>query len=144
MANSYRMAATRKISNADDLQKAMKELESKIKVQELDIKDDFVQIKQNLNPKRVAKNTFSYLAETPEIQKTMVNTIIGFILGYASKKAAEMLSEDALDRTVHNLVNHQITKIENKQPESLLAKGISLFRKHTPPDSPIYPFVRYR
>lgn len=138
------MATTRKITNTEDLHKAIYELESKVKVQEIEIKDNYSQVKQNLNPKRVVKNTFSYVAETPEIQKTLVNTIIGFIIGYASKKAVELLSEDVLDRTVHNLVNHHISKIENKQPESLLSKGISLVRKHTPTDSPIYPFVRYK
>ena len=138
------MAITRKISNAADLHQAMYDLESKIKVQKLEIQDNYSQIKQNLHPKRVVKNTFSYVAETPEIQKTLVNTIIGFILGYASKKAVDLLSEDVLDRTVHNLVNSQIDKIENRAPDTLLSKGISLIRKHTPYDSPIYPFVRYK
>jgi len=138
------MAITRRISNGEDLRKAIDELETKVKVQELELKDNYSQIKHNMQPKRVAKNTFSYLAETPEIQKTIVNTVIGFILGYASKKAVELFSENALDRTVHNLVNHQISRIESKQPDSLLAKGISLVRRHTPYDSPIYPFVRYK
>jgi len=138
------MAITRKISNSEDLQKAINELETKVKVQELEMKDNYSQVKHNLSPKRVAKNTFSYLGETPEIQKTMVNTVIGFILGYASKKAVELLSENVLDRTIHNLVNHQIDKLENKRPDGWLSKGISLVRKHTPYDSPIYPFVRYK
>jgi len=138
------MAITRKISNGEDLRKAIDELETKVKVQELELKDNYSEIKHNMQPKRVAKNTFSYLAETPEIQKTIVNTVIGFILGYASKKAVELFTEDALDRTVHNLVNHQISRIESRQPDSLLAKGISLVRRHTPYDSPIYPFVRYK
>jgi len=138
------MAITRKISNTEELHKAMYELESKVKVQELEIKDNYAEIKQNMRPKRVVKNTFSYLAETPEIQKTIVNTVIGFILGYASKKAVELVSENSLDRTVHNIVNRQISKIEARQPDSLLSKGISLIRKHTPYDSPIYPFVRYK
>lgn len=138
------MATQRKISNSEELQKAMYELESKVKYQEVEIKQNFHQVQENLHPKRMVKNTFSYLAETPEIQKTLVNTVVGFLLGYASKKAVELLSEEVLDRTVHNLVNHQISRIEQKQPESLLAKGISLVRKHTPHDSPIYPFVRYK
>jgi hypothetical protein len=97
-----------------------------------------------MSPKRVVKNTFSYVGQTPEIQRTLVNTVIGFILGYASKKAVELLSENALDRTIHNAVNHHLTKIEDRQPSTLLSKGISLLRKHTPRDSPIYPFVRYK
>ncbi len=138
------MAITRKITNSKELQEAIKELEGRVDVQQHSIKGNYQQVKDNLKPTRVAKNTFSYVAETPEIQRTFVNTVIGFILGYASKKAVELVSENALDRTVHNLVNHQVTKMERRQPEGLLAKGISLFRKHTPPDSPLYPFVRYR
>ena len=138
------MAITRKISNNEDLQKAISDLESKVSVQKLEIQDNYHQVKQNLHPTRVVKNTFSYVAETPEIQRTLVNTVIGFILGYASKKAVELLTEDNLDRTIHNVVNHHLTKIENRQPATLLSKGISLLRKHTPHDSPIYPFVRYK
>ncbi|MDQ6815175.1 MAG: hypothetical protein M3040_15675 [Bacteroidota bacterium] len=138
------MATTRKISNTEDLKKAINDLEGNLKVQKLEIQDNYAQVKQNLHPKRVVKNTFSYVAETPEIQRTLVNTVIGFILGYASKKAVELLSEDALDRTIHNMVNHHITKIEEREPRTWLSKGISLVRKHTPNDSPIYPFVRYK
>lgn len=138
------MATTRKISNSDDLEKAIHDLEAKVKVQAVEIKDNIDQVKENLQPKRVIRNTFSYVGETPEIQRTLVNTVIGFILGYASKKAVELFSEESLDRTIHNVVSHQLTKIENREPNTLLSKGISLVRKHTPPDSPIYPFVRYK
>jgi len=138
------MAQSRKISNSEELQQAMKELEKRVHVQELEMKENYNQVKENLQPKRVVKNTFSYVAETPEIQRTLVNTVIGFILGYASKKAVELLSENSLNSTVENLVNYQVSKFEQKHPESLLSKGISLFRKHTPPNSPIYPFVRYK
>lgn len=138
------MANKRNISTSEDLQAAIKELERKVKLEEEEIKDDFHLVKENLNPKRVIKNTFSYVAETPEVQRTLVNTAIGFLLGYASKKAAELLSEESLNKTVENIVNHQITKLENKDPQSLLSRGITLFRKHTPPNSPIYPLVRYK
>ncbi len=138
------MAITQKISNSEDLKKAISALESKVKVDQLEIKSNYDQIKENMSPKRIVKNTFSYVGQTPEIQRTLVNTVIGFILGYASKKAVELLSEDALDRTLHNVVNHQLTRIEDRQPSTLVSKGISLIRKHTPHDSPIYPFVRYK
>jgi len=138
------MANKRNINSSEDLQAAIKELERKVKLEQEEIKDDFYQVKENLNPKRVVKNTFSYVAETPEVQRTLVNTAIGFVLGYASKKAAQLLSQESLDRTVENLVNHQLTKLERRDPQGLLSRGIALFRRHTPPNSPIYPLVRYR
>ena len=138
------MATKRDIKNAQDLKAAINDLEKRLEADQFKLKDNYVQVKENLHPKRIIKNSFSYAAETPEIQRTLVNTVIGFILGYASKKAVELLSEDALDRTIHNVVNHHISKIENREPSNLISKGISLLRKHTPHDSPMYPFVRYK
>jgi len=138
------MTTKRNIKNADDLKSAISELERRVKADEFELKSNYLQVKENLHPKRVIKNTFSYAAETPEIQRTLVNTAIGFILGYASKKAAELLSENSLNRTVENIVNHYVNELENRQPGSLLSKGISLFRRFTPPHSPIYPLIKYR
>jgi len=138
------MATRRNINSDEDLKAAIAELERKVRDNKDEIKGNIQLLKQELNPKTVAKNTFSYVAETPEIQRTLVNTAIGFIMGYASKKAVELLSEQSLNRTVENIVNTSLTQLENKNPDSLLSKGISLFRKHTPPNSPIYPLVKYR
>lgn len=138
------MATRRNINNDEDLKAAISELERKVQHNKDEIKGNYQLLKQELNPKKVAKNTFSYVAETPEIQRTLVNTALGFILGYASKKAVELLNENSLNRTFENIVSHHITELENKNPDSLLSKGISLFRKHTPPNSPIYPLVKYR
>lgn len=138
------MANKKNITNSAELKAAISELERQVKLNEEDIKNNYHEVKENLNPKRVIKNTFSYVAETPEIQRTLVNTIVGFMLGYASKKAVELLSEESLNRTFENAVNHQITKLENNAPGSLLSRSISLFRKYTPPNSPIYPLIRYK
>jgi hypothetical protein len=138
------MVTRRNINSDEDLKAAISELERKVQHNKDEIKGNYQLLKQELNPKKVAKNTFSYVAETPEIQRTLVNTALGFILGYASKKAVELLNKNSLNRTFENIVSQQITELENKNPNSLLSKGISLFRKHTPPDSPIYPLVKYR
>jgi len=138
------MATRRNINSDEDLKAAIAELERRVQYNKDEIKGNFQLLKQELNPKAVAKNTFSYVAETPEIQRTLVNTAIGFIMGYASKKAVELLSEQSLNRTVENIVSSSLTQLENKNPDSLLSKGISLFRKHTPPNSPLYPMVKYR
>jgi predicted nuclease with TOPRIM domain len=138
------MANPKNIQNEEDLKAAINELERKVQFHKDEIKGNYQLLKHELNPKKVVKNTFSYVAETPEIQRTLVNTALGFILGYASKKAVEVLNENSLNRTVENIVSHQLTELENKNPNSLLSKGISLFRRHTPPNSPIYPLLRYR
>lgn len=135
---------TKEIKSDEDLKAAITELERKVQYNKDEIKGNYELLKHELNPKKVVKNTFSFVAETPEIQRTLVNTALGFLLGYASKKAVELLSEDSLNRTVENIVSHQLTELENKNPDSLLSKGISLFRRHTPPNSPIYPLLKYK
>ena len=138
------MVPKKSIKNAEDLKAAITELENRIKDDESELKGGFTQVKTNLHPKRVLKNTFSYAAQTPEVQKILINTVIGFILGYASKKAAELLSEQSLNRTVENIVNHHVNELETKHSGTLISKGISLFRRFTPPTSPLYPLIKYR
>jgi len=136
------MAITRHITNSADVKAAIKELELKVKVQETGIQSQFADVKHNLQPHRVMRNTFSYLAEQPEVQKVIVNTAIGFIIGFASKKAVEYLGEKSLNSTIENMVGHHLNKLENENPDSFVARGIGLLKKFTPPDSPIYPFLK--
>ncbi len=134
----------RTITNSKELQQAMDDLQRRIKEQEGEIKSDYEHVKDNLRMKNVLKNKFNQLAETPEIQRTLINTALGMVLGFAAKKVTEVLSEQSLNRTVENILNHSITTLERRNPESMLSKGISLIRKYTPKDSAIYPFVRYK
>ena len=138
------MAIDRKIKDSSDVESAIKELQLKIKVQEADIQEQFADVKYNLQPKRVINNGFNYLAETPEVQKVIINIAIGFIIGFASKKAAQFIGEDSLNRTVENMVGQELNKLENKDPDSFLSRIVTLLRKNTPPTSPIYPLVKYR
>lgn len=132
------------IKNSDQLRIRILELELKIRDQEGQIKKDYGALKENLHPNNVMKNTFRYLAEAPELKKLLFNTAIGFLIGYASKKAVEVFKEESITSTLEKLAQNQLDKWENKEPRDFISKGISLIRKFTPSDSPIYPFVKYR
>jgi len=134
----------RKITNSTQLQQAVEDLERRIKVQEVEIKANYAQVKENLKMKNVLKNKFQQIAETPEIQRTLLNTAFGMVLGFAAKRAQEVLNEETLNRTVTNILNHSITQLEQKNPHGLISKSITMIRKYTPKDSPIYPFVEYK
>ena len=88
------MAIKRKITNSRGVKAGYKGTGEEVQVAGVRNESELQPGKENLNPKRVVKNTFSYVAETPEDTKNFVNTVIGFILGYASKKAVELLSEE--------------------------------------------------
>jgi len=134
----------RNITNSSQLAQAKSELERRVKMQEAEMKANYEQVKENLRLKNVLKNKFNQIAETPEIQRTLLNTAFGMVLGFAAKKVTEILSEQSLNRTVENVLNHSVHKLETNNPGSMISKAVSLVRKYTPKDSPIYPFVKYR
>jgi hypothetical protein len=136
--------AKHQVKNSAELLQAINELELKVHVQEAEMKDRALVIKENLQPKNVIKNTFSYMAETPEVQRTLVNTVIGFAMGYAFKKAQDLMNEQSLDKLVHNVVDAGLTKLEERNRQGLVSQTITLLRKHTPTDSPLYTFLHYK
>jgi hypothetical protein len=132
------------IKNSAELRQAIADLEKKIDVQEVQMKDKAEQLKANLQPKNLAKNGFSYIAESPEIQKTFVNTLIGFVMGFAFKKGAEILNDKSMDRMVKNMLHYGMEKLNKEKPHSILNKTIHTARKFTPPDSSLYQYLHYQ
>lgn len=132
------------LKNSEELHQAIKEMEQKLDVQEVKMKDKYEQLKDNLQPKNVLKNSYSHLAETPELQRTLVNTLIGFALGFAFKKINTMMHDGSLHRLAENLVHDGLDKLENKDRHSRLSQAITMLRRNTPPDSALYQFVKYR
>ncbi len=132
------------ITTQEELRKAIALLEQRKQLQQVEIKQEFTVVKRELKPQNLLKNTFSRLAEIPEVKRTMVNTIVGFGLGYISKKASAIMTEVSLDDIVGNLVNTQVSKMENKDSDSFISKAISYFRKNIKSESPLYPFLGYK
>ena len=133
----------RKIANLKDVGQAIIDLEISMKVREENIKLQVAEVKEASKPKNLFSNSFTYLAETPEIKKILVNTAVGFLLGYAAKKSAQLLSEETLNRTTENFVKYHLNNIERNKPDSFLTKALSIFRKVTPQTSKLYPYVKY-
>lgn len=132
------------IKAQESLRKAIADLERKKAIQEMEMKSEFAEVKENVKPVNLVKNTFSQFAEIPEVRKTLISTIVGFGMGYVAKKAREVLSEESLDHMVSTLVHTQMSKIERKDPEGFMTKAVTYFRKNLKPTSPLYPFIGYR
>jgi hypothetical protein len=134
----------RQITNSTELHQAVQELERRVKVQEVEMKANYEQVKENLKLRNIMKNKFEQIAQTPEMQRTLINTAFGMVLGFAFKKVHEVLSEQSLNRTVENIMNRSLNELERSNPDSWVSKAVTLVRKYTPTDSPIYPLVKYR
>lgn len=117
------------ISTAAELKAAIAELEQKKVAQQANLKSEFAHTKEVLNPVHMVKNTFSKLAEMPEVKKTLISTIVGIGIGYLSNKAVHALQEDKLDRMLNNFVDNGLDRVVERNPQGLLSKAISLTRQ---------------
>jgi hypothetical protein len=119
----------KQISTSAELKAAIAELQKKKEIQQLTIKGQVAQTKQALKPSHLLKNTYSYIAETPEIKRTLISTLIGIGIGYFSKKATAALQEDKLDRMINNFVDKGLDQVVQNNPNALLSKAVSLTRQ---------------
>ena len=132
------------IKTLEELRQAIADLERKKSVQELEMKSNLDQVKHAMKPVNLVRNTFSRFAEIPEVRRTLISTVVGFGMGYLAKKAKDVLSEESLDNMVSTLVHTQMSKLEDKNPDSFLTKAVTYFRKNLKEESPLYPFIGYR
>ena len=132
------------INTQDELRRAIADLERKKSVLKLEMKSDLEQVKHAMKPVNIVRNTFSQFAEIPEVRRTLISTVVGFGMGYVAKKAKDVLSEESMDNMVSTLVHTQMSKLENKNPDSFLTKAVTYFRKNLKEESPLYPFIGYR
>lgn len=132
------------IKTLEELRQAIADLERKKSVQELEMKSNLDQVKHAMKPVNLVRNTFSRFAEIPEVRRTLISTVVGFGMGYVAKKAKDVLSEESLDNMVSTLVHTQMSKLEDKNPDSFLTKAVTYFRKNLKEESPLYPFIGYR
>ena len=132
------------INTQDELRRAIADLERKKSVLELEMKSDLEQVKHAMKPVNLVRNTFSQFAEIPEVRRTLISTVVGFGMGYVAKKAKDVLSEESMDNIVSTLVHTQMSKLENKNPDSFLTKAVTYFRKNLKEESPLYPVIGYR
>jgi hypothetical protein len=118
----------RPIKTAAELKARIAELEGKNKSQQVTLKGHFQQTKTALKPNNLMRNSFSSLAEMPEVKKTLISTLIGFGLGYFSRKAQQAMREDSLNRLVSGVIDYSLNKVVQQNPNSLLSQGINMTR----------------
>ncbi|HEX8331414.1 MAG TPA: hypothetical protein VF622_02260 [Segetibacter sp.] len=120
----------KQINTSAELKAAIADLEKKREIQQLTIKGQFAQTKEALNPVNLVKNTFSHVAEIPEVKKTLVSTIIGIGIGYLSNKVSALLNdEEKLDRMVNSFIDQGIDRVQQQKPNGFLAQAVSLTRQ---------------
>jgi hypothetical protein len=129
------------IKNIGQLENEIGLLEQSIELREIEMKQKLVQVKNSLNPRNAMNNIFAAVADTPEVKKALIHSIVGIAMAFAYKKSKELLSEESLTHLLSSLLNYGLEKLEHDNPDSIVSKGIHILRRVTPPDSPYAPFV---
>ena len=119
----------KEISTSAELKAAIAELEKKKEIQQLTIKGQFAEAKQVLNPVNIVKNTFSRVAEMPEVKKTLISTVVGIGIGYFASRAKAALKEEKLDRMVNNFIDQGLDKIVQRNPTGFISQAIALTKQ---------------
>jgi hypothetical protein len=78
------------------------------------LKEQFKTTYQNLRPVNLIKNTFKELVTAPNLKENLLNTALGIIAGYLSKKAIIGNSHNPLKQIAGTLLQMGVTGIVAK------------------------------
>jgi hypothetical protein len=111
-----------KVNSGDDLKKQIAELEIRSKRQEAALKESLrstgESIKQTLKPANLLKTGLDTVRHTPSIKTIALNTVIGLVAGYVTKRFVVGKSRSMIRKALGVIVQATITKmVHNKLPE---------------------------
>jgi hypothetical protein len=111
-----------KVNSVADLKKQIAELEIRSKRQEEALKEGLKStgesIKQTLKPANLIKSGLDTVRHTPSIKTIAINTFIGLVAGYISRRFIVGKSHSVIRKTLGVIVQAGITKmVHNKLPD---------------------------
>lgn len=109
------------IHNDSDLKKAIQQLESKKKLEEVLLKDHFHDTIESFKPANILKNTVSEVAASPTFKHNLLNVALGLGAGYLSKKIVVGRNSGILVRTLGTALQFGVTSLlaKNKQNDEI-------------------------
>ena len=105
----------KKINNAEELKKAIAELERKKKIDEEALKYEFREVRETFKPANIVKNTVSEVAASPKFRNNLLNIAIGLGAGYLSRKAVVGRSAGLMKRTLGTALQFGVTSLIAKR-----------------------------
>jgi hypothetical protein len=103
----------------DKLEATIIMLETIMEEEETQLKEQFKQSVQGLQPIRLVKSTLEKLANPPEFKEDLIDTSISLITGYFSKKLFFGSSKNSIKQAVGNLMQIGIAAYTSRHVEEL-------------------------
>ena len=115
--------------NLDDFVKAeIYRLELKQKLELASLKSQLHTTFEQLKPLNLLKQTFTEVSESPEIKSQLLNSGIGLLTGYLSKKLMIGNTSNPIKNILGTIVEFIIANLVAKYSESILENGENILQ----------------
>jgi hypothetical protein len=108
-----------KITTVEDLNFAIRQLESKQAQEWPLLKEQFLLTYESFKPMNVLKNTFKELTSSPEIKDNLLGTAVGLTAGFISNTLLGGVSKNPIKSILGSLVQFGISTLVAKNPETI-------------------------
>lgn len=106
------------VNNTSDLSEAIKRLESKSRLMEQDLQDQFHEILDGLKPTNILKNTLREVQESSALKHNLLKVALGLGVGYFSRKLVVGKSAGLVKKALGTALQFGITQFIAKKDDS--------------------------
>ncbi|MEP6584410.1 MAG: hypothetical protein ABJA90_09085 [Ginsengibacter sp.] len=107
-----------KVANTTELQTAIKRLERKAKIQEMELQDHFHTLLVSLKPANILKTTIHEVQEAPELKNNLFRVALGLGAGYLSRQMVVGKSAGLVKKALGTALQFGITQFVSKKHQS--------------------------
>lgn len=116
-----------KINSITDLREAIVKLENAHAIETKMLREQFNLTYESLKPINLIKSTFKEAALSVDLKDNIVNSTVGLVAGFLSKKIFEGVSRNPLKKLLGTALMFGITNIVTKNPETVKKAGKKIF-----------------
>jgi len=107
----------KKIQSQSDLEEAILFLESKQAVEENMLREQLQLTYEGIKPLNIIKNTFKEALESQDLKVNLLNTSIGFGVGFLSKIIYQGIASNPIKKLLGNALMLGVNNVVAKNPE---------------------------
>ncbi len=111
------------INSKSDLDRSIYALTQLKSAQEILLKAQFERILESLKPANIIITTFSDIANSPDLLKSILSTSLGLISGFVSKKIFVGYSNNPFRKFLGNIIQIGVTTVISTNPDAVKTLG---------------------
>lgn len=117
-----------KITNITELNQAILLLEAKQTLEGCMLKEQSKITYESLKPINLIKNTIKELASSPDFKADLINTSLGVVVGYLSKKLAIGETNNPFKQLLGTILQMGVTSVVAKNSDGLKSTVLNLIQ----------------